>query len=114
MRLGWALQVGEVALTCLELSSKKQKVAGLLYWTVKEERRRGLAVQAVTAVITWGFNELGLDKVEWRAEVRVGRVHQRGAIISESHIWPDDLGLIIEQNVTLQDTDAVCELPEKM
>ncbi len=39
------------------------------YWTVEPERRRGIAADAVRLVCRYGFEELGLARIEWQAEV---------------------------------------------
>ncbi|MFJ3965307.1 GNAT family N-acetyltransferase [Streptomyces sp. NPDC090036] len=39
------------------------------YWAVKEHRGRGYMAEAVLAVARWAFTELGVARLEWRAEV---------------------------------------------
>ncbi|MEV7512737.1 GNAT family N-acetyltransferase [Streptomyces sp. NPDC085612] len=39
------------------------------YWAVKEHRGNGYMTEAVLAVARWVFTELGLVRLEWRAEV---------------------------------------------
>lgn len=39
------------------------------FWAAPEHRGRGLVTEAVLAVCRWAFAEVGLDRVEWRAEV---------------------------------------------
>ncbi|MGW6983943.1 GNAT family N-acetyltransferase [Streptomyces sp. NPDC054932] len=39
------------------------------YWAVKEHRGRGYMTEAVRAVARWAFTELGVGRLEWRAEV---------------------------------------------
>ncbi|MFD7917422.1 GNAT family N-acetyltransferase [Streptomyces sp. NPDC059752] len=39
------------------------------YWAVKEHRGRGYMTEAVRAVARWAFTELGIGRLEWRAEV---------------------------------------------
>lgn len=41
---------------------------GIGYWTVAEHRGRGYATEAVLALANWSFNELGVQRLEWRAE----------------------------------------------
>lgn len=38
------------------------------YWTVAEHRGRGHATEAVRALSRWAFAELGVQRLEWRAE----------------------------------------------
>jgi RimJ/RimL family protein N-acetyltransferase len=49
-----------------------ERQAELFYWTVKEERRRGFTVEAARALIGWAFDVLGVERLEWYTEVRVG------------------------------------------
>ncbi|UQX01405.1 GNAT family N-acetyltransferase [Streptomyces sp. RerS4] len=39
------------------------------YWGTKEHRGRGYTTEAVTAVARWAFTDLGVVRLEWRAEV---------------------------------------------
>ncbi|MEW2139040.1 GNAT family N-acetyltransferase [Streptomyces sp. NPDC005409] len=39
------------------------------YWAVKEHRGKGYMTEAVRAVARWAFTELGVVRLEWRAEV---------------------------------------------
>ncbi|MFG1910290.1 GNAT family N-acetyltransferase [Kribbella sp. NPDC048928] len=39
------------------------------YWTVPAARGRGVAPAAVQAICRWAFSELGLELIEWRAEI---------------------------------------------
>jgi RimJ/RimL family protein N-acetyltransferase len=41
---------------------------GIGYWTVAEHRGRGCATEAVRALARWSFTELGVQRLEWRAE----------------------------------------------
>jgi RimJ/RimL family protein N-acetyltransferase len=39
------------------------------YWTGPSARQRGVALQAARAICGWGFTTLGLEIIEWHAEV---------------------------------------------
>ncbi|GAA2254715.1 acetyltransferase [Streptomyces ruber] len=39
------------------------------FWATKEHRGRGYVTEAALAVSRWAFTTLGVDRVEWRAEV---------------------------------------------
>ncbi|GGZ21662.1 GNAT family N-acetyltransferase [Streptomyces poonensis] len=39
------------------------------FWATKEHRGNGYVTEAVLAVCRWVFTSVGLDRVEWRAEV---------------------------------------------
>ena len=43
--------------------------AELGYWAVPVVRGRGVPTEAVRLLARWGFDELGLDRIEWRAAV---------------------------------------------
>jgi RimJ/RimL family protein N-acetyltransferase len=44
-------------------------LAEIGYWVDPRTRGRGAATYSVRAVCQWGFRELGLQLIEWRAEV---------------------------------------------
>ncbi|QKW06825.1 GNAT family N-acetyltransferase [Streptomyces sp. NA04227] len=39
------------------------------YWAAREHRGHGYVVEAVLAACRWACTEVGLDRIEWRAEV---------------------------------------------
>ncbi|MGW1029285.1 GNAT family N-acetyltransferase [Streptomyces sp. NPDC002577] len=39
------------------------------FWAAEEHRGRGYVTEAVLAVSRWAFTSMGMDRVEWRAEV---------------------------------------------
>ncbi|MFE2429761.1 GNAT family N-acetyltransferase [Streptomyces sp. NPDC059373] len=59
--------VGAMGLVRLELSAP-QRQAELGYWTAKELRGLGYTVEAARAVVRWGFEDLGVERMEWYAE----------------------------------------------
>lgn len=46
-----------------------ERIAEIGYWTAKEHRARGYTVEGVTAVARWAFASLGVQRLEWLAEV---------------------------------------------
>ncbi|MFF5716069.1 GNAT family N-acetyltransferase [Streptomyces buecherae] len=60
--------VGAMGLVRLELAGPERQ-AEIGYWTVKEHRGRGYTVEAARRMIDWAFGELGVERVEWYAEV---------------------------------------------
>ncbi|MEU5213342.1 GNAT family protein [Streptomyces sp. NPDC020742] len=60
--------VGAMGLVRLALHAP-QRQAELGYWTAKEQRGRGYTVEAGRAVLRWAFHELGVERMEWVAEV---------------------------------------------
>ncbi|MFD6044077.1 GNAT family N-acetyltransferase [Streptomyces koyangensis] len=51
------------------LSMRATRTAELGFWTAAEYRGRGLMTEAVEAVTRWGFTQIPLDRIFWRAEV---------------------------------------------
>jgi RimJ/RimL family protein N-acetyltransferase len=47
--------------------AKNGAMAEIGYWTAPEARRHGYTVEAVRALCRWGFQELGLQRIEWIA-----------------------------------------------
>jgi RimJ/RimL family protein N-acetyltransferase len=39
------------------------------FWATKEHRRNGYITEATLATAHWAFTQLGLDRLEWRAEL---------------------------------------------
>ncbi|MEU3960447.1 GNAT family protein [Streptomyces buecherae] len=60
--------VGAMGLVRLELAGPERQ-AEIGYWTVKEHRGRGYTVEAARRMIDWAFGELGVERMEWYAEV---------------------------------------------
>ncbi|MEU4036728.1 GNAT family N-acetyltransferase [Streptomyces collinus] len=53
----------------LGLTMRALGVAEVGFWSVKEHRGRGYVTEAVLTSCRWIFTEIGVDRVEWRAEV---------------------------------------------
>ncbi|MEU9174017.1 GNAT family N-acetyltransferase [Streptomyces sp. NPDC048420] len=66
---GLFLPEGEDLVGMLGLSMRSSGMAEIGYWGTKEHRGNGYVTEAVRAVCRWGFSELSIDRVEWRAEV---------------------------------------------
>lgn len=60
--------VGSTALVRLALGGPERQ-AELGYWTAAEHRRRGYAAEAGRAVADWAFTALGVERLEWCAQV---------------------------------------------
>jgi RimJ/RimL family protein N-acetyltransferase len=67
-RDGGAL-VGAMALVRLAWLRTEERLAELGYWTVPEHRRRGYTGEAARAVVEWAFTGLGVERLEWCAQV---------------------------------------------
>lgn len=61
--------VGSVCLVRLDRLPPPQHQAELGYWTAPEQRGRGYTVEAGRAVVDWAFGTLGVERLEWWAEV---------------------------------------------
>ncbi|MER6146295.1 GNAT family N-acetyltransferase [Streptomyces sparsogenes] len=67
-RDGGAL-VGSMALVQLARLRTEEHQAELGYWTAPEHRRRGYTGEAARAVVEWAFTALGVERLEWCAQV---------------------------------------------
>lgn len=56
----------------LGLTMRSLGVAEIGFWAAKEHRGRGHVTEATLAACRWIFTEVGVDRVEWRAEVGNG------------------------------------------
>jgi RimJ/RimL family protein N-acetyltransferase len=61
---GTATRLGRVG-----LGLARAGLAEIGYWVDPKTRTRGVATEAVRAACHWGFHGLGLQLIEWRAEV---------------------------------------------
>ncbi|MFF7351938.1 MULTISPECIES: GNAT family N-acetyltransferase [Streptomyces] len=53
----------------LALTMRSLGTAEIGFWAAKEHRGRGYVTEATLAACRWIFTEVGVDRVEWRAEV---------------------------------------------
>ncbi|MEV6671652.1 GNAT family N-acetyltransferase [Streptomyces sp. NPDC051162] len=60
--------VGSMCLARLAQLRSPERQAELGYWTAKERRGRGYTAEAAREVARWGFEELGVERLEWYAE----------------------------------------------
>ncbi|MEC3994501.1 GNAT family N-acetyltransferase [Actinacidiphila sp. DG2A-62] len=60
--------VSSMGLLRLQQLGHPQRQAELGYWTAREQRGRGYTTEAARAVCVWGFESLGVDRLEWYAE----------------------------------------------
>lgn len=69
----WAIREGEVLNGMIGLHHIAGHETGgeaeLGYWVAAPARGRGLLVEAARTVVDWGFAELGLARIRWRAVV---------------------------------------------
>lgn len=61
--------VGAMGLVGLDQLAPPRRTAEIGYWTAREHRRRGLTSEAARAVAEWAFRHLGVERLEWYAEV---------------------------------------------
>lgn len=60
--------VGAVGLVRLDRLRTPERQAELGYWTAREQRGKGYTAEAAAAVVRWAFRDLGVERLEWRAE----------------------------------------------
>ncbi|WP_431985098.1 GNAT family N-acetyltransferase [Streptomyces qinglanensis] len=60
--------VGSVGLVRLSLHTAERQ-AELGFWTARGHRRRGYTTEAARAVVDWAFTALGVERLEWLAQV---------------------------------------------
>ncbi|MEV5150009.1 GNAT family N-acetyltransferase [Streptomyces sp. NPDC052727] len=65
---GVFLTGGELA-AMLALTMRSLGTAEVGFWAAKEHRGNGYVVEATLTACRWIFTEVGVDRVEWRAEV---------------------------------------------
>ncbi|WP_225822961.1 GNAT family N-acetyltransferase [Streptomyces naphthomycinicus] len=65
---GVFLTGGELA-AMLALTMRSLGTAEIGFWAAREHRGRGHVVEAALTACRWVFTEVGVDRVEWRAEV---------------------------------------------
>lgn len=53
----------------LSLTMRAPGTAEVGFWAAKEHRGHGYTTEAALAASRWAFTDLGVDRVEWRAEV---------------------------------------------
>lgn len=67
----WAVRADGILVGMIGLHDIASHRAGgraeLGFWATRAARGRGYVSEAATAVVDWGFRELGLARVEWRA-----------------------------------------------
>jgi RimJ/RimL family protein N-acetyltransferase len=61
--------VGTIGLVRLALLHTEERQAELGYWTASPQRGHGYTTEAARAVCHWAFTTLGVQRMEWYAEV---------------------------------------------
>ncbi|OKI06099.1 acetyltransferase [Streptomyces sp. CB02923] len=69
---------GAVSLFGMALQAKERQ-AEIGYWAAKEQRGKGWTSEAVREVARWAFTGLGVERLEWLAEV--GNAGSRGVAL---------------------------------
>ncbi|MFD7667597.1 GNAT family N-acetyltransferase [Streptomyces sp. NPDC059788] len=60
--------IGAVSLFRLALLTEERQ-AEIGYWAAREQRGKGCTAEAVREVSRWAFTDLGVERLEWHAEV---------------------------------------------
>lgn len=67
----WAIRRDEKLIGMIGLHDITGNAAGgqaeIGYWIARDARGEGFVTEAAGAIIDWGFSELGLARIEWRA-----------------------------------------------
>lgn len=61
--------VGSMGLTRLAHLRTAERQAELGFWTARDRRRKGYTAEAGRAVADWAFTSLGVERLEWVAQV---------------------------------------------
>lgn len=61
--------VGSMGLLRLTFLRTAERQAELGFWTARDQRRKGYTVEAGRAVVEWAFTALGVERLEWVAQV---------------------------------------------
>ncbi|MEV5592845.1 GNAT family N-acetyltransferase [Streptomyces sp. NPDC052496] len=62
---------GAVSLFAMSMRDKERQ-AEIGYWTAREQRGKGWTAEAVREVARWALTDLGIERLEWLAEVGNG------------------------------------------
>lgn len=119
--------VSSLGLYRTNASRTEDRRAEVGFWTAREHRGRGYTTEAVLAVARWAFTDLGIERLEWLAEVgNVGSraVAQKAGFVMEGALrsrivsrgvrrdaWvgallPSDLGVPAQQPYLPSDRDG--------
>ncbi|MFE6691121.1 GNAT family N-acetyltransferase [Streptomyces sp. NPDC057743] len=60
--------VGSMSLLRIARLRAPERQAELGYWTAREQRGNGYTAEAARALARWAFRDLGVERLEWRAE----------------------------------------------
>jgi RimJ/RimL family protein N-acetyltransferase len=77
---------GDLLAGAMTLFPPRDGVAAAGYWTVAEHRRRGITTEALRLLCGWGFDALGLRRIELRVDASntaSRRVAERGGFTAE-------------------------------
>ncbi|MGW8381121.1 GNAT family protein [Streptomyces sp. ODS28] len=66
---GGGALVGSMGLVRIGQLSSPERQAEIGFWTAKEHRGRGYTAEAARAVAGWAFDALGVERLEWVAQV---------------------------------------------
>jgi RimJ/RimL family protein N-acetyltransferase len=86
-----------------------ERQAELGYWTAREQRRKGYTAEAARAVCAWGFDSLGIERIEWYAEA--GNEGSRAVALSLGFVPEGTVRSKIVQYGTRRDAWSASLLP---
>lgn len=91
-----------------ELSGPERQ-AELGYWTAADQRRKGYTAEAARAVCAWGFESLGVERIEWYAEA--GNDGSRAVALAIGFVMEGTVRSKVVQNGTRRDAWSGSLLP---
>lgn len=104
--------VGCIGLVRLAQLAPPTRQAELGYWTVKEHRGRGYTTEAARAVVRWAFTDLGVERMEWYAEV--GNTSSRAVALKTGFHMEGTLRSKLLHEETRRDAWAASLLPSDL
>ncbi|QFQ97865.1 GNAT family N-acetyltransferase [Streptomyces phaeolivaceus] len=108
---GVFLPSGELA-GMLGITMRSPGTGEIGFWATREHRRNGYITEATRAVARWSFTALGLDRLEWRAEV--GNTASRAVAEHSGFHLEGTLRSALDNNGTRRDCWLASLLPSDL
>ncbi len=96
----------------LGITMRSLGTAEIGFWTAKEHRRNGYITEATRVASRWAFTALGVDRLEWRAEV--GNTASRSVAENTGFTVEGTLRSALNNNGTLRDCWVGSLLPSDL